>query len=183
MNHENLPNKKNLKMSNQESKNFTRNCIKTALLHLLKDNTFEKITITSIIERSGVSRAGFYRNYSSKEEVLEDVSMQIFQSISNYYANEKYADNPYQRYLDLFIQMKNHSDMLNLFFHAKISRDKIFNFNEYLVQFFAHQSPEEHYRTIAIWYSLKEIIIDWMQNGMKESPEEMAEILVEIFHM
>ena len=51
-----------LNLSNQESKQLTRECIRTALLQLLKNESFENITITSINKRAGLSRAGSYRN-------------------------------------------------------------------------------------------------------------------------
>ena len=35
--------------------------------------TLKKITISELVERAGVSRAAFYRNYGSKEEILKSV--------------------------------------------------------------------------------------------------------------
>lgn len=114
--------KENMRKSNQESKSLTRQYIKTALLYLMKETTYDKITVTAIINRAGVSRAGFYRNYSSKEEVLEDISA------------------------------------------------------TYVEQYLNPQSPEEHYRYMAVVHAQRALIIDWFTNGMKESPDEMAKI-------
>ena len=45
--------KKNiLRMSNAESNRFTKECIQTALIYLMNEMPFDKITITSIINRS-----------------------------------------------------------------------------------------------------------------------------------
>ena len=49
---------KNLYQSNQEANQITRESIETALLHLM-------------VKKAGVSRNAFYRNYKSKEEILE----------------------------------------------------------------------------------------------------------------
>lgn len=74
MEKENLKKKKRetLKRLNQESNQITRECIQTGLLELMALETFDHITVTSIIQRAGVSRGGFYRNYKSKEEVLQE---------------------------------------------------------------------------------------------------------------
>ena len=68
-----------LKMSNAESNLFTKDCIRTALLSLMATEMFEQITVTSIIKRAGVSRGGFYRNYTSKEEVLREIGEELFE--------------------------------------------------------------------------------------------------------
>jgi len=61
----------NLKRFNQENKAITRESIEISLLQLLEKKDFKKITISELVERAGVSRAAFYRNYGSKEEILK----------------------------------------------------------------------------------------------------------------
>ena len=57
---------------------FVRDCITKALFQLLKNNEFEDISVSDIIKRAGVSRMGFYRNFSSKENVVEEYILDIF---------------------------------------------------------------------------------------------------------
>ena len=57
---------------------FVRDCITKALFQLLKNNEFEEISVSDIIKRAGVSRMGFYRNFSSKENVVEEYILDIF---------------------------------------------------------------------------------------------------------
>jgi AcrR family transcriptional regulator len=45
--------------------------MENALLQLLETENFQEITIQEITDRARVSRRTFYRNYSSKEEILE----------------------------------------------------------------------------------------------------------------
>ena len=77
-----LKKRKVLRLSNEESHRLTRECICTALIFLMDKQPFDKITITSIIERSGVSRAAFYRNYSSKEDVMRDIFSEVAKLLS-----------------------------------------------------------------------------------------------------
>ena len=38
---------------------------------LLEDKSFEKISVSELVERAGIGRVSFYRNFSNKEEVLK----------------------------------------------------------------------------------------------------------------
>ena len=46
-------------------------CIVISMLDLLKVKDFDKISIIEIIEHAGVSRNSFYRNFKSKEKLLQ----------------------------------------------------------------------------------------------------------------
>lgn len=62
---------KNLYQSNKESNQLTRESIETALLFLLEKKDMAQISISELVKKAGVSRNAFYRNYKSKEEILE----------------------------------------------------------------------------------------------------------------
>ena len=175
-------NKKNvLKMSNMESNRFTKECIQIALLQLLKENTFEKITITAIIERAGVSRAGFYRNYSSKEKVLEDIVISLSEKLVSFFKDEFSLTNPQQWLIKLFQEIYNSSKFFRVLIEANVPHQSILSIENYIEPVININTAYERYYYIAITTSIKEICIDWFKNGMKETPEEMANLIVEIF--
>ena len=58
---------------------FVRECITQSLFKLLEKKEFADITITDLITKAGVSRMGFYRNYVSKEDVIESYILEIFE--------------------------------------------------------------------------------------------------------
>ena len=60
-------------MSNNESNKVTREAIDIAMLDLLEKQDFDRITIMSIVKRAGVSRQSFYRNYTSKEDIIIEI--------------------------------------------------------------------------------------------------------------
>lgn len=71
-----------LRKNNEESRAYTRDAIKGALFILSKRKPYETITVTDIINKSGVSRSAFYRNYKSKEDVLFDVLDTLLKELS-----------------------------------------------------------------------------------------------------
>lgn len=62
---------KNLSQSNKEINQLTKESIETALLFLLEKKDMKQISVSELVRKAGVSRNAFYRNYKSKEEILE----------------------------------------------------------------------------------------------------------------
>lgn len=66
-----------LKGNNERAHLEARACIKSALVELLKKKDYSDISMTDIINKSGISRAGVYKNYKSKAEIMLDI-YQVF---------------------------------------------------------------------------------------------------------
>ena len=62
-----------LRANNAASHKETRDCIKKALIHLLEKKPYNAISMTDIINKSGVSRSGVYKNYKNKDEIMFDI--------------------------------------------------------------------------------------------------------------
>lgn len=52
---------------------YTRNTVKDALLELLEEQPFEKITVASLCRQAEITRATFYLHFQSLDEVLDEV--------------------------------------------------------------------------------------------------------------
>lgn len=170
-----------LRMSNAESKELTRDCIRTAFLCLLRNKSFQEITVSEIIRRSGVSRSGFYRNYTGKEEVLEDISSNILKIFSDAVRKVDYRVNTKQWYTQLFTQIRNHAEMYQMLIQSNVSRELILSFENTLKDYFKIETSRERYAFIALCHGIEEIAIEWFCGNMKETPEEMGEMIVEMF--
>ncbi len=62
---------KNLYESNKEANQLTKESLEIALLFLLEKKELKQISVSELVRKAGVSRNAFYRNYKSKEEILE----------------------------------------------------------------------------------------------------------------
>ena len=51
----------------------TKQLLQSTLLHLLEEKTFEKINVTEICQKAGVSRITFYTHYADKYELADDL--------------------------------------------------------------------------------------------------------------
>lgn len=176
-----IENKTTVRKSNKEAQAFTRECIRTALFYLLKNNSFDKITVTSIIKRAGVSRAGFYRNYDSKEAVLEDIAVSIFNQLFDNLFKDMTTDTIEYCYLRLFQKIAEYKEWFKIISTLSIYNSNIFNFSSCIKRELPSQTSLEYYSSIAAFYSQSGIILDWYRNGMKETPEEMAAIFCKLY--
>lgn len=52
---------------------YTRSVIKDALLELLEDKTFDKITVSSVCKKAEITRATFYLHYDNLSAVLDEL--------------------------------------------------------------------------------------------------------------
>ena len=64
-------------MNNQEKNTYVRQHILSALLELMHTQDFVSISIQALVDAAGVGRASFYRNFASKEDVLQQESVRL----------------------------------------------------------------------------------------------------------
>lgn len=57
----------------------SRNSLKRALISLMEEKPFDKISILDITSRANLSRQTFYTNFDTKEEILEYSMNEIFE--------------------------------------------------------------------------------------------------------
>lgn len=166
-----------LRMSNEESNRFTKDCIRTALIYLMNEQEFDKITITSIINRSGISRAAFYRNYSSKEDILREFDQELSLALTEIHSTEKYQNNPHQFFLDFYYVIQKNQKEFQLLIQAKYPPEFIWH-THLKVRPEDFDTAEAYYRSVAASSVIKDVTLAWFKNGLRETPEEMADMMM-----
>lgn len=124
--------KETLRQNNIESNRITRESIQGALYLLMEKKDFDKITMTDIIKKSGISRSALYRNYKTKEDIIYDIVNEfmkqfIVQHSNSLHQNWRFAfqfflDN--KKSLDVIIKAKMEHILLD-----KINENLCFNSN------------------------------------------------------
>ena len=173
-----MPNK-----NNDLQNKITKESIFTSLMILMEQKNFNEISITEIAKKAGVSRMAFYRNYNLMEDIIishldeffEEYSKQILSSekINNYEIACMYF--AYFRKHERLITNLNKSNLTNLilerctgFLHS-LFKDIIF---------MRSCSPEkDRYCIEFLAGGFYKVLIEWAKSGMKESDEDMAEIV------
>lgn len=163
----------------QRTSDFLKECIADSLLRLLRTKPLEAITIREITELANVSRVTYYRNFTSKEEVIE---FKLDKLMTDWIEHEKTIRNTSAcelaiRFFQFFYSIR---DIVQTLIQAKLSllllNALIIRFGDVFTQDYA-----EYYRQIFISFGLCGVILTWMDTGMNESPEEMGKIVTETF--
>lgn len=166
-----------LKLSNEESNRITKDSIQEALVYLLSKKNMDDISVTEIVNKAGVSRTAYYRNYQSKEEILKDFSQNIFTLIFSQLDNPDLVKNPQQWYYFIFAQVKMNERIIRLLFKAK-------NYN--LIQFMptinsTHFDKKEQYQVHAMESALVNLIEKWVEDDFDLTVDEISSLCFELF--
>ena len=70
----------------------SKTMIKEALLELMVEKPFDKITITDIVKKADINRGTFYAHYDNTSEVLRSISSSVMDEISSAFKSRNNSD-------------------------------------------------------------------------------------------
>lgn len=166
-----------LKLSNEEINRITKDSIQEALVYLLSKKDIDDISVTEIVKKAGVSRTAYYRNYQSKEDILKDFSMNVFNLIFSQLDREDFAKDPKNWYRFIFTQIKNNARIVKLVVKARLYTAEEFLPKSDLTML----SINEQYQIFAMESALVNLIQKWVEEDFVLSVEEMTELCFKLF--
>lgn len=152
--------------------------ITETLLELMHEKSISEISITEIINRAGVARASFYRNYESKEDVLMtlvDDILEDFKDKADYDLSNCYTYEHTLRCFKYFKRFRKYVLDLYKFGYGLGLLEKLNCFHEKNAGNMQMDSIEK-YRLYVFIGALFDTSIMWLKNGAKEEPEDIAKI-------
>lgn len=168
------------RLNNEQSKKLTRDSIVTALVLLFAEKPYDKITVTDIAKKAGVSRTAFYSNFENKEEVVKEFGKNVIAELSSFFSGERYDGDGRTLLLDVFNTIKQNPERAKLLFGSKQIIYEILGGGTVLDSVMPVKNKYDVYNFLATESALKKIIIEWYKRGMKETPEEMADYCSEL---
>ena len=172
----------NLQLSNQESRHLTRESLETALLLLLKTKPLSQITISELVARAGVSRNAFYRNYKSKEAILEIILKNIIRRIFLGLKSFNLKTQASQAWLFLLTEAKKEAQVLRLIFEQHMEKLITNIVSKRLNAYQRYKRKEACYYTNSFWSNaIVSVLSNWVADDMRTSEEELAAIGLPLF--
>lgn len=169
-----------LKLSNEESNKLTKECLQKSLLILMKKKEFKEITITEIVNKAGVSRTAFYRNYKTKEDILNNLFNEMIEKIYKVIVNRGFKENEYMSWLTIFSELKNNTEQLRIIFKAGMFE----NIENSIYQFMLkeYKNPTMQDKLVEKFWSnaVCGILKEWALNYPNESIENIANYMCKI---
>ena len=161
---------------NRQINQVTRESLSIALIYLMNEKPFDKISITELVQKAGVSRTAFYRNYAGKEDLLREIGNSLIARIEELNLQLRDSRSMYDWCLELLKTIKEHKESYSLFSNAGLSAKMLFDQRSFVDVVYPISDRKERYLRIASEAAIASVINTWFEEGMKESPEEMAEL-------
>lgn len=177
----------------------TEKLLKDALIKLMTNKEFEKISIKDLTEEADINRVTFYLHYKDKYDLLEQSGNKILEEMDEIKNNiaEKYPSkfilpSDKEKLMPVFVfvysYIKENADFMKVVLGSNGDlhfQMKFKNFVEdSLVKnmFINHKIAEIPLKYISTVASSAQVgvIQKWLNTGMKETPEELASIISDV---
>ena len=150
--------------------------IQKAFINLLQDRQMKDITVSDLIKATGLNRSTFYANYLDIYDLADKTRQMLEKDFSALFADYDYM-NARDGAEKMFAHIKENQLFYKTYF--KLCYDE-----KFLISTYDPKRAEKEQITQNIRYhieffrnGLNAIIKLWLENGCRESPEEMAEVL------
>jgi len=178
----------------------TKKMIRDALSELMKNKTFEEISVTDITKKADINRGTFYLHYEDKYDLLEQSEEEINQEINNIAKRSIHSmdilkqdviDHPLTFVVDIFQYIRENEVFMKAIlgpkgpgsFRLKFKSVLSINLKRLKAAIRTNPIVPEDYLISYITGAHISVMQQWLENGMKESPHDMALILSKITGM
>ena len=142
----------------------------SALLELMLEKDYAKISIGEIAKKAGVDRSSYYRHFKSKEDIISFFFDMVLSSVD------------FTLYIhSIYMAFYNYKKEILLIYRSNLSSllldvlSKRFQFNEYA----SNSSLIKQYELSYIIGGIYNNLIFWMSRDMSETPDELTAISLE----
>jgi AcrR family transcriptional regulator len=164
--------------------------LQSALLELLEGKPYQKITITEIAERSGLTRSTFYAHFETKDDLLDSIiNIVIDEFFEDLFQRDVLNPDPIQD-LDInqnfFRVWQKYKHLIPLLYSVDfdcllISRIRSF-FEKHNERILRSKMPilsiqYTSFLSSFLAYAFVGFLKEWIRQGMEPSPEIMGEML------
>lgn len=162
---------------NNKRKRESMQKIEQVLIEFLQTKELNQISVSDICKKADLNRSTFYANYVDIYELADTIREKLEAEVSELYKDEITEGFNSNNYLVLFQHIKENQIFYRTYF--KLGYDE-----KYKIWQYDYNLAKKHFGDRFIEYhmdffksGLNRIIKIWLQNGCKETPEEMFEII------
>ena len=170
--------------------NITKNALEESLKKFLLQKPLDKITISDLTADCGISRMAFYYHF---KDVYDLVEWSCIEDAARALQGKKTYDTWQEGLLQIFeAVLENKPFILNVY--RSVGRERVENYLYTLTYQLIEGVVEEQSENLIVTetqrkfiadfykYSFVGVMLDWIKRGMKEPPEEMAELIAVTMH-
>ncbi len=159
----------------QELNALIKECITRALIKLMNEKPFDDITVTELVERAGVSRVSFYRNFQSKKHVLEEYLKQIWYEWEKDYKKDITGEQ--NQFIESILRHFYKNKDFNLLLYKHGMSELIYEVVRWGAKIDESDSNIESYIKSMVAGTVFGLADEWLRRGMQETAEEIIVFL------
>ena len=165
---------------------MTKLLLRTALMELMEEKPISRITVRELCERADLNRTTFYLHYTDPMALLKDVEEDVLQKTIEH-MQDIHTDRRTMKLVTAFLEYVKKQDLT---LRVLLCRDDSETFRREFVHelqkviggdlpAYGDELRTRYVLSFLMFGSLY-CMIEWMQNGYKETPEQMARLLLEL---
>jgi AcrR family transcriptional regulator len=168
-------------------KKYTRMVLKDSLLKLLKEKPLSSITVKEICGIADVNRSTFYAHYTDQYALLTQIENELIDDLKRYLSElnvqeEDEAIHMAERLLTYFATKHEECQILlnesgDSSFHKKVMDVAQGFIMKSWMEVYDFDKEKLAYISSFIVSGSVQVIKMWMENGMTQSPREMAQLI------
>lgn len=173
----NVKNNARYKISNEK--------IETAFLTLILNHKYEDITISQVCSQAGINRSTFYCHYDDINDLVIKIESKFAKSMASIF---NYGERQtHEAFVDMFTFIKDNKYFYKAFLNIPYATLAESNIKlEVLKNIGNNTDIKKENNNIGIFYrasffgaGIKEMCRIWLQYDCRETPEQMARLLLE----
>ena len=164
-----------------QEKARVRAAIVDALFDLMAEKDLSKVTVSDIVSRAGVARMSFYRNFESKEEVIEEYVDAVYRGLEEkggcdpggFPTTPQGLEKRFEGSFDYLLGQRDRVLALYRAGHGTLVLDAMNRQAEEAFGDMPSASPSRYGIYLATGAAFN-VLIRWLEGGARETPAELA---------
>lgn len=155
---------------------FIKECLADALLRLMRDRPIGRITVNDIAKTAGVSRATWFRQFSSKADALTFKIVLLWANWLKRHDLQGEAAFDLENAELFFAYNLEIRDILDLIYRADMRLCVYEAFRRIMMPLYS-QDANGYYKACFYTYGLFGLLDTWITMGYPQTPHEMGQLL------
>ena len=152
--------------------------ITNSLFELMNAKPYNDISITEITDKANVNRVSFYRNFTSKEDIIDKWIKFTTQNFLSKSDISYQKDSTLDYFTKLFTHLEKYKTEAMLIYKANLFNLLKNEFDNNLINL--HKKEYGNYKSYFLAGGIFNVYYFWLINGCMETPHQVAEKLVDL---
>ncbi|MBQ2887102.1 MAG: TetR/AcrR family transcriptional regulator C-terminal domain-containing protein [Alphaproteobacteria bacterium] len=170
----------------------SRKAIRQAFLELLKEKTFEKITVTDIVKRADINRSTFYAHYPDVMGLIEEIQNEVLDytyKMLKEMSFQNFFENPKPLLKEIVKMAEENNELYRLLSNSNIGVRQLVTIKEILIERtiktmeipgLASNSLEKEFAVRFFMGGVVDIYLQWLNGKLNGSIDELTDELAKL---